>query len=476
MHLERKLKVIFFMNKKPKIYFPIRTEDQLISCLNIVRRELGCKGFFELKQIKKLLSKENYRTFTIPKKTGEKRLISVPNTELAFLQYCVAKLMAKKFRPHPNANGFIAGKSILSNAYPHIGKEVIFNTDIKDFFDSISLDIIVEKLIRQPYYFSFKVALFIAFIVTKLTNKGSRVLPQGSPSSPIFTNIVLNQLDHRLSKFAKYHGLVYSRYADDLTFSFDSSLFYMWDDGEGGYKYNILKFIKSEGLDINHKKTHIAFKKQRHKVTGLIVNEKINVERKYIKNLRTEIHNWEKDGYIIASYKFLKNREGKIPYKTNIPMHKVLFGKLSFVKMVKGEQDSTYLKLKQRFNLLIQRDYSFIRTERESIEINNIFNARRYKHKDSYEYDTTNPHNNKKYQWDIIKKRNFTNQEIALIEKGVIVSSNYGNSVRFTLTDGRIKYIPLSNSSPKGIGENIDKNQDKVIILKRRKKIIFRIE
>lgn len=340
------------------------SERHIITILNRIRRRrdiLNCKGYFKLSTLQKYASGNYYKFFSIPKKNGGKRIISAPERELAFIQLCIAVLFNSIYKPNKCVFGFVDKRSIVQNAQQHINKEILFNIDLKDYFSSISYNDIIEKLIRQPYYFSYPAAKFLTDILVVETQDGKRVLPQGAPSSPIVTNMIADHLDVRLSKFAEKHDLTYTRYADDITFSFSRSKLRGWRSHglTKGIRDIIFDIIETEGFLINKRKTRISFINQRHEVTGLVVNKKVNVKREYIKRLRTEIHNWERDGYVIASYKFLKHYE-----KTHLgklkSMENVIEGKLSFIKMVKGENDTTFMKLYNRFMLLMQRDKVFI--------------------------------------------------------------------------------------------------------------------
>lgn len=342
----------------------IKSEEYLVTILNRIRRRsdiLNRRGYFKLSTLKLFADGKHYTTFKIPKRRGGYRQISSPQRNLAFIQECLAVLFNSIYRPNNNAFGFVDNKSIVDNAAKHVGKDIVYNLDLKDFFDSITYDTVIEKLIRQPYYFSYSSARLIANLLTVKKEDGRLVVPQGAPSSPILTNMIADHMDVRLSKFAEKHNLTYSRYADDITFSFNKSVLRGWR-GHGlcqGLKDIIFDIIKTEGFIINEKKTRISFVNQRHEVTGLIVNKKTNIKRSYIKQLRTEIHNWEKDGYVIASYNFFNHYVGTNSHRKLSPMERVIDGKLSFVKMVKGNQDSTYKKLKDRFDRLYKRDAVF---------------------------------------------------------------------------------------------------------------------
>lgn len=337
----------------------IRSVSQLISLLNRIKYH-NKKQFRNIDKFTILFLLANsygdkYKNFSLPKKNGGKRNISSPCNELKLIQNGLNTLFGNIYRPNINVFGFVEKKSIIQNAEKHIGKAVVINIDLKDFFNSIIFDTIIEKIIRQPYYFSYRPACLIAKLLTVSSENGNRILPQGAPSSPLITNIVADHLDARLSGFAKKCNLVYTRYADDITFSTNN--YNNWLK----CRKSIFHIIEDEGFTVNKRKFHISFAGQRQVVTGLVVNEKVNVKREYIKSVRTEINNWEKDGYVIASYNFFKFYENKHPLrKTVSPMERVIAGKLSFIKSVKGKDNPTYIKLKSRYDKLLDRDSLFL--------------------------------------------------------------------------------------------------------------------
>lgn len=343
--------------RKYRLYkrFFIKSEEGLVKTIGIIRRRYRS---YDLSFLKMIANGHYYTNFYISKKNGGLRFISKPNGVLADIQMCLVAIFKTIYRPNENVFGFIENKSIIDNAKKHVGKSVVLNIDLKNFFNSINYDIVIEKLMRQPYYFAYKPAKLVADLLTVKTEKYGAIIPQGAPSSPLLTNMIADHLDVRLSKFAEKYDMTYTRYADDITFSFDTYGSWRWNRGRRSIIY---KIIESEGFIINKHKIRTSFKGQRQEVTGLIVNKKVNVKREYIKRLRTELHNWEKDGYIISSYKYFKHLESDNNRKKLTPMERVIEGKISFVKMVKGSENSTYVKLKERFDLLKKRDAVFIR-------------------------------------------------------------------------------------------------------------------
>ena len=174
------------------------------------------------------------------------------------------------------------------------------------------------------------------------------VLPQGAPSSPVITNIVCQRLDFILSGVAKRFGLKYNRYADDITFSSMHNVY----QPESDFLKELHRIIAEQGFYINESKTRLQKEGYRQEVTGLLVNEKANVQQRYIKQLRLWLYYWERYGYERAYGFFLQQYiadKGQVK-KGKPDMANVIGGKLDYLKMVKGAENELYLKLKGRFD------------------------------------------------------------------------------------------------------------------------------
>jgi len=188
------------------------------------------------------------------------------------------------------------------------------------------------------------------------------VLPQGAPTSPVITNIICQRLDYLLSGVAKRFGLKYSRYADDITFSSMHNVY----QPESDFLKELHRIITEQGFHIKESKTRLQKEGHRQEVTGLLINEKVNVQKRYIKQLRMWLYYWESYGYERAYGFFIQQYladKGNIV--KGIPdMANVIGGKLDYLKMVKGADSELYLKLKGRFDTILGRD---IKTD-ESID------------------------------------------------------------------------------------------------------------
>ena len=310
---------------------------------------------------------KKYINFEIPKKTGGKRTITAPDKFLKKIQRRINLLLTLFFEPKPAAHGFLENRSIITNAKIHVGKKYVLNIDLKDFFPSIHFGRI--KAVLQLPVFSIKVNQFKQDDVINLDVLGKfgikpefaqiianfccfeSKLPQGAPTSPIITNIVSQRLDYKLVKLAKEYHCFYTRYADDITFSCDKNRF------KEEFMTKLDDFIKSEGFVINDKKTRTQKKAVRQEVTGITVNEKLNLQRTYVKKVRAALSNWEKHGYEKANAKFASyypQEKGFLRNKTIPPMEAVLSGKIMFLGMVRGQEDTLYLKYKNKLSELLK--------------------------------------------------------------------------------------------------------------------------
>jgi len=317
------------------------------------------------------IAKNRYREFVISKKSGGQRKIHAPVQGLKTIQKCLNLVLQCVFEPHTAATGFVPGKSIVDNAMVHKGMHYVYNIDLKDFFPSIGFKRVKVCLGLPPFDLNDEIQDgrgLLAFFITHLCctsmevqrkdESGSWikevrfVLPQGAPTSPTITNVVSQRLDRKLTGVAKRFGANYSRYADDITFSSYHNIYQPGSE----FIVELNRIIAGQRFDINPLKTRLQKSCYRQEVTGLVVNEKPNVHRRYVKKIRTMLHNWEKLGFAEANKIFISEYSGdKGHVKDGIPAFiNVLSGKLEFLKMVKGADNSTYLSLLRRFNNLKQ--------------------------------------------------------------------------------------------------------------------------
>lgn len=338
----------------------LATRSDLLSLLNEVKAELsGSHAYpFTAKQLGFLCNpnkhEKRYKAFTIPKKTGGVRVISAPCGNLKWMQLCLNEIFKALYTPSPYAMGFTCGRSVVDNALMHTNQHYVFNLDLKDFFPSIDQARIWKRLQLAPFNFNKEIASTVAGLCCMkveglLKDDPARfVLPQGAPTSPLLTNAICDTLDRRLHGLAKRFGLHYSRYADDITFS---SMHNVYQDGSD-FRKELTRIITEQRFTINDKKTRLQHCSERQEVTGLTVGSKVNVVGKYVKDVRAILHIWEKYGenaaYAAFYPRYMANHGHLRKGEPNI--ENVISGKLCYLKMVKGETDPVYIKLKTQFD------------------------------------------------------------------------------------------------------------------------------
>lgn len=355
------------------LFGKMKTKEDLLGLLNYAKRLIYGEKMIPL-GIKHLnyhsnprANKKRYFKFSIRKRSGSERIIHSPAKGLKEIQKCLNLIFQTIYEVNTAANGFVPGKSIVDNASLHIDSLYVYNIDLKDFFPSIDQARIWGRLRYSPFNLNEKTRrLELANIISslcchemeveRLNDKGEwfktkkNVLPQGAPTSPILTNIICERLDKRLGGVAKRFGLKYSRYADDITFSSMHNSY----QADGEFILELKRIITDQNFHIKESKTRLQKEGYRQEVTGVLVNEKVNVQKRYIKQLRMWLYYWENYGYDKASSFFVpKYISDKGHIKKGTPnLESVLFGKLNYLKMVKGDKNPLYVKLKERFDKL----------------------------------------------------------------------------------------------------------------------------
>lgn len=303
------------------------------------------------------ICKKRYKTFTIKKKSGGDRTINAPVKGLKSILRPLNFVLQCNYEPHEAATGFVRDKSVVDNAKKHVGHNYVYNIDLRDFFHSFDRNRVKMGFMYEPFNLNRDkepLAFLLASLCThpfKIDGEVRTVLPQGSPTSPILTNILCKKLDRRLNGLANRFGATFTRYADDITFSSPHSIY-----NNEAFNKELKRIIEDDqGLVINPKKTRLQKAGYQQEVTGLIVNEKVNVRRRYVKQIRMWLYYWEKYGYEKAEQIFKRDYiadKGHVK-NMNAQLVNVLDGKLEFLKMVKGESDGTYRRLRKRFDELI---------------------------------------------------------------------------------------------------------------------------
>jgi RNA-directed DNA polymerase len=276
----------------------LNTPAELAAALGVTIPRLRWLAFHT-----EVATRVHYISFSVPKKSGGKRILSTPHRTLKTAQSWVLEHIAGKLGVEPAAHGFVPGRSTLSNARPHIGRKVVVNLDLSDFFPSITFPRVRSVFHRAGY--SGAVAAILALLCTecprmKVAHEGKtyhvatgpRGLPQGACTSPALSNQVARRLDRRLGGLAAKLGLTYTRYADDLTFSGGAEA-----NTKVGYLMARVRHIaEEEGFAVNGKKSRVQRRNTAQQVTGLVVNDKLSVPRKEVRQLRAILHRARTEG------------------------------------------------------------------------------------------------------------------------------------------------------------------------------------
>jgi retron-type reverse transcriptase len=299
-----------------------------------------------------ILKPENqYISFQIPKKSGGKRTIDAPTGRIKFIQSKLSKLLLdcideinsqKKHLKHKKktaptlpqlSHGFARKRSIITNAHMHTNQKNVLNIDLDNFFDCFNFGRVRGFFIKNK---NFNLNDDVATAIAKIACYDNR-LPQGSPCSPVITNLITHSLDIRLAYLAKRYSCVYSRYADDITFSTRKPAFpsQLMKESSGAYVVGkrLRREIESSGFSINRKKTRIQYKDSRQDVTGLVVNRKPNVKNEYWRTIKAQCHSVFKTGEYF-------NHTAEGIYKGTV---NELEGKLNFI-----DQIDLYNRLRQK--------------------------------------------------------------------------------------------------------------------------------
>lgn len=246
----------------------------------------------------KLPESKKYTEFEIPKRSGGVRKIKAPDMRLRLLQrrlanifyQCLAEIDKTGKRRKPLSHGFAKTLSIITNAAVHKRRRYVLNLDLKDFFPSINFGRVRGVLIKDK---RFELEVNAATVIAQVACHDNS-LPQGSPCSPVLSNIVAHILDIRLVRLASESKCTYSRYADDITFSTNRARFPIElaapaEGSQGNWKIgnDLLAEIKKCGFEINESKTRMQVRGSRQLTTGLLVNEKVNIRPEYYRTVRS---------------------------------------------------------------------------------------------------------------------------------------------------------------------------------------------
>jgi RNA-directed DNA polymerase len=223
-----------------------------------------------------------YREFFIAKRRGGVRRIEAPEFGLKYVQTQIRRTITSRLPVADCAHGFVPGRSIVTNAAPHVGKAVVAKFDIEDYFGSIDASRVSVLLTPLGY------APSVVTILSDLCTLNGR-LPQGAPTSPDLANATSVGLDRDLLALATSNGLSYTRYADDLTFSGDAA-------GHPSIRAAVDEIVRRHEFRLNEEKTAILSRATQQRVTGIVVNDRSNWPRDTRRWIRQQVHYLERYG------------------------------------------------------------------------------------------------------------------------------------------------------------------------------------
>lgn len=271
----------------------------------------------------------HYHTASIPKKDGSLRPLAVPDPLLKNIQKGILRHLLDQRSISPYATAYHKKAGILSNAQVHVNKKILLKLDIQDFFGSILFHMVLKKAFPAIYY-----PEAAGVLLTNLCCFHD-CLPQGSPASPAISNLIMAPFDSYMGKWCESRSIAYTRYCDDLTFSgsFDPDAVIRKTGG----------FLDEMGFSLNKKKTRVLTRQTRQTVTGIIVNQKLQVSKEYRRKVRQELYYCEKFGVLshlshIGDSRYLSlGQDGPKKYLSS------LLGRVNHIRMV-NPQDPYFQK------------------------------------------------------------------------------------------------------------------------------------
>lgn len=290
-------------------------------------------------------TEQHYHEAYIPKKSGGKRKLFVPDPLLKTIQRNIVKHVLAELPVSSHATAYCRRTSVVDNAMPHVGREQVMKLDMKDFFQNITFSMV--------YQYAFPAVYYPASVRTMLACLCCRrdCLPQGAPSSPAVSNLVMRPFDEYMGKWCEERKIHYTRYCDDMTFSgtFDKK----------EVKQKVKGFLHVLGFELNEKKTQVQRQGNRQTVTGIVVNEKAQVNREYRRKLRAELYYCRKYG-VEAHMQRMRGTTGAAEIQKKeqsgentdaVKYMQQLAGRINYVLQVNPE-DAYFRKMKEELKML----------------------------------------------------------------------------------------------------------------------------
>lgn len=291
------------------------------------------------RKLELLIRQPQYRIFQIPKKNGGFRQIETPRAELKKVLVQLNQYLQSVYlfeRSHA-AYGFIVGvrsdedrRSVLTNAKRHVGRPYLMNMDLKDFFHAVTRERIIDIFDQAPFKFRNNLTEILADLVTYQGR-----LPMGTPTSPVLSNFACREMDDAITEMSQSMLWQYTRYADDMSFSSKKPIH--------AEKINSVRaIIRHHGFEVNERKLKVFGPKDNKIVTGLLVNESVELAPEYLTNLKGDIQR-------LAEILRIQNEQGQLTTRWVEQFKQQVRGRLNFAGYVMKKQNPDYQSLRDAY-------------------------------------------------------------------------------------------------------------------------------
>lgn len=331
--------------KKLYLYEIEQKAQRFLNCQNL--NDLYNLGF-DTARIQLLSLAPPYYQFELTKKNGKKRLIEAPEQQLKDIQKQFnSYLQCIYFTMQTSASyGYIIAprdkvhdKNILGNAKKHLGNKYMLNLDFEDFFHQITFDRILNLLQSSPFNFEKKTA----FILTKIFTLHGR-LPMGAPTSPAFSNLFTIELDNQLTEWSQKYRIIYTRFVDDLSFSTAQQAFSNIELGA------IIDICTNNGFRINPMKTRFFKEDDIKKVTGLVLNETVDIDQEFYQDLDKDIRRLR---YLTEVSIILQQHKHDAIL---LDFRKEVEGQINFIGIIEGYDSPEFYNYRKKMQSALEPD------------------------------------------------------------------------------------------------------------------------
>lgn len=287
-----------------------------------------------------LMAKQpSYRTFTIPKKSGGERQIENPSAPLKKVLSVLNRYLQSTyfFEKSNAAYGFVSGvrndddrRNVVTNAKKHLGRDYLLNIDLKDFFHGVTRDMVLGIFLEKPFRFKGELAELLADLCTY-----NGRLPMGTPTSPTLSNFACRQLDDTLQAYATNMLWVYTRYADDMSFSSQQKI-------NTEMIQSVKTLIRNAGFTVNLRKVVRYGPEDAKIVTGLLLTDKIGLAPDFMPSLNEEVKQ-------LAAATRAQHEQGQLSTRWLNKLRQQVRGRISFAGFVLGRRHEQYMEIRDAF-------------------------------------------------------------------------------------------------------------------------------